>query len=69
MASKRNLDKSARTDRGSLVNPGSEDDEVLSDADEGATVPDGEADQSGTRGARGKPGPTIDVPTQRKVRE
>jgi hypothetical protein len=55
------LNESVDTDRGSVVNQGSEDDEVLITPAGGAASTAGEADQSGTRGARGKPGGTIEV--------
>lgn len=55
------LNESVDTDRGSVVNQGSEDGEVLvtPGATDAAHAP--EADQSGTRGARGKPGGTIEI--------
>ena len=80
MANERNPNQSARTDRGSVVNPGSEDDELLNATDDGVKarasldegselteVPPsgGEVDQSGTRGARGKPGGTIVIPDRK----
>ena len=68
------LNQSVSTDRGSVVNQGSEGDEVLStpaastdDKTHPAARP-GEADQSGTRGARGKPGGTIEVRDGKIVR-
>ena len=66
MADKRKLDRSADTDRGSVVNPGSEDDENLTrprtdDADSAGH----EAEQSGTSGARGKPAETVVVPPRK----
>lgn len=56
------LNESVDTDRGSVVNQGSEDGEALSTpAASGTTAHAPEVDQSGTRGARGKPGGTIEI--------
>jgi hypothetical protein len=78
MIKKHIRDRSADTDRGSVVNLGSEGDERLDlpgdDADDSgtsdkdtdqsaATSTTDDADQSGTRGARGKPGGRIEVPS------